>query len=65
MFLSNRKRKLVYGNKRALKDNPNKTFMRENLTKKRCGLIEQLGELKYRNIKKIYMLSGPMMGQYW
>jgi len=31
-FFSYRKRQLVYGNKRALKDNPNKTFITENLT---------------------------------
>lgn len=48
-FLSYRKRQLVYSNKRALKDNPNKTFITENLTKKRYGLIKQLGELKYQN----------------
>ena len=33
-FLSYRKRQLAYGKKRALKDNPSKTFLTENLTKK-------------------------------
>jgi hypothetical protein len=46
-FLSYRKRQLVYGKKHALKDNPSKTFITENLTKKHYGLIKQLGELKY------------------
>ena len=34
-FLSCRKRQLAYGKKRALKDNPSKTFLTENLTKKK------------------------------
>ena len=53
-FLSYRKRQLVYGNKRALKDNPNKTFIAENLIKNRYGIINQVGELKYQS--KIHAL---------
>lgn len=52
----------MYGNKRALKDNPNKTFITENLTLKRDGLIKQLGELKNQNkIRAFWTRDGTLL----
>lgn len=48
-FVSYRKRQMVYSNKRKLKGNPHKTFITENLTKKRLEIIKRLAELKSNN----------------
>jgi hypothetical protein len=40
----------VYSNKKGLKNNPDKIFITENLTKYRTELVKQLAELKYNNV---------------
>lgn len=44
-FLSYRQRQMVYSNKRKLKNNPDKTFIAENLTKHRYDLLNRLNTL--------------------
>lgn len=46
-FLSYRTRNEVFSNKKALKSDPNKVFITENLTKFRTELVKKLSELKY------------------
>ncbi|CAG2239435.1 unnamed protein product [Mytilus edulis] len=48
-FISYRTRQLVYSNKKALKGDPNGTFITENLTHFRTNLVKQLATLKYNN----------------
>lgn len=48
-FLSYRQRQRVFSNKRRLKDNPNKTFIAENLTKFRYDLLNRLNTLRIKD----------------
>ncbi len=41
-FLSYRKRQMVYSNKRLLRNHPDETFISENLTKERFGILRKL-----------------------
>ncbi|CAC5411191.1 unnamed protein product [Mytilus coruscus] len=51
-FISYRARQLVFSNKKALKGDPNGTFITENLTQFRTNLVKKLAALKFNN--KIY-----------
>ncbi|CAC5418115.1 unnamed protein product [Mytilus coruscus] len=48
-FISYRTRQLVFSNKKALKGDPNGTFITENLTQFRTNLVKKLAALKFNN----------------
>ena len=47
-FLSYRQRQLIFRNKRKLKDNPDNTFITENLTRHRYDLVNRLNTLRVK-----------------
>ena len=56
-FVSYRTRTKVHSNKKGLKNQPEKFFITENLTKYRTELVKQLAELKYNGLLYTYWTS--------
>ena len=58
-FLSYRCREKVYNSKRNLKNDADRIFITENLTKTRTNLVKSLADLKYnQNIKTCWITDG-------
>ena len=53
-FISYRTRQAVYSNKKALKNDADKVFITENLTKFRTGIVKRLAELKFEGVIETY-----------
>lgn len=61
-FNSYRKRQLVFGNKKLLKDNPDNTYITENLTKQRYTILRELSFLrKKQKIQSYWTYDGTIL----